>query len=122
MSKTIKITLCTAVVGLCMNATALFADEFAVLPSPDNDHADSLYYQQQYRPNPRAIVHQKAQARAQQRQARMASLGWYGVSGSRPATASTPFTSNYNPVLQTQVGWPLGWHSRVWPTYVVYMR
>jgi hypothetical protein len=82
---------------------------------------DSTYYQTQtYRPNPRAIVHEKAQTRAYQRQARMASMQWYGMSNSRPQAASTPFTSRYSPVWEMAGGKPYSWYPTYhWPVYYV---
>jgi predicted GIY-YIG superfamily endonuclease len=102
--------------GLCASATAEEIDLSAL-----EVERDSTYYQTQtYRPNPRAIVHEKAQARAYQRQARMASMQWYGMSNSRPQAASTPFTSRYSPVWETAGGKPYSWRPTYdWPVYYV---
>jgi hypothetical protein len=50
----------------------------------DGRDASWYYPQPTYRPNPQAIIHEKAQTRAAQRQARLASLSWYGMSNLRP--------------------------------------
>ena len=95
---------------------------------PDNqavvvEERESTYYPQPtYRPDPRSIIHQKAQARAYQRQARLASMSWYGMSNSRPMAASTPFTSRYSPVWEMPGGRPFAWHPNSWPTQVYYVR
>jgi hypothetical protein len=88
-----------------------------------DERDESWYYTQpSYRPNPRAIIHAKAQTRAAQRQTRLASMAWYGMSNSRPTGAPTPFTSRYSPVWEVPGGRPFTWHDRTWPTYVLYVR
>ncbi len=62
------------------------------------------------RPSPQAIIHQKAQARARQRMARLESMSWYGMSNSRPTAAGTPFTSLYSPTWQAPGGRPFAWY------------
>jgi len=57
----------------------------------------------------RTIVQQKAQVRAEQRQERMASMNWYGMSNSRPNAATTPFTSRYSSVWEMPGGRPYSW-------------
>jgi hypothetical protein len=89
----------------------------------EEDRDDSLYYQQStdYQPNPRAIVQQKAMQRAQQRQLRIASMNWFGMSNSRPTAASTPFTSLYGPAWQMPGGRPFAWNPgspQLWQAYV----
>ena len=79
------------------------------------DRETTYYPQPTYRPDPRVLVHQKAQARAQQRQARLASMSWYGMSNSRPMAASTPFTSRYSPVWEMPGGRPFSWYPNRWP-------
>jgi hypothetical protein len=85
---------------------------------------DQTWYQAptNYQPDTRAIIHQKAQTRAAQRDARMASLQWYGMSNARPTAAPTPFTSLYSPVWQQPGGRPFAWNTSNWPTSVVYVR
>jgi hypothetical protein len=84
---------------------------------------DSLYYQQPtQRPDARAIIQQKAQMRAAQRNSRMASLSWYGMSNGRPTAAPTPFTSLYSPVWQMPGGRPYAWYPSMWPSYIIVNR
>ena len=93
--------------------------------SPASLSSDQSWYYNQptsYQPNPRQIIHQKAQARALARQARLASLRWYGMSNSRPTAASTPFMSLYSPVWQMPGGRPFAWYTSRRPVYVVWYR
>jgi len=124
MADTLKIGFVTVVIALCMSVfSPLAAQEFGDPAPLDERRDESLYYQQPtYRPDTRAIIHQKAQTRAHQRQSRLASLSWYGMSNGRPTAAPTPFTSLYSPVWQMPGGRPFAWHTRTWPTYVVYVR
>ena len=66
-----------------------------------------------------AIIQQKAQVRAEQRQERMASMSWYGMSNSRPNAATTPFTSRYSSTWEMPGGRPYSW-TPAWsrPNYV----
>lgn len=73
-----------------------------------------------YEPNARAIVQQNAQIHAQQRQLRMSSMAWYGMSNSRPTASPTPFTSLYSPVWQMPGGRPFAWYTGNRPTYLIY--
>jgi hypothetical protein len=112
------------VVGLNLAATSLLAaQQYGGVARLDEPREESLYYQQPgQRPDAQAIIHEKAQTRAYQRQARLASLSWYGMSNARPTAAPTPFTSLYSPVWQMPGGRPYAWHSRGWPTYIYYTR
>jgi hypothetical protein len=123
MAGTLKSGFVAVVIGLCMGVfSPLAAQDYGDAPL-DEERDASLYYQQPtYRPNTRAIIHQKAQIRANQRQSRLASLNWYGMSNGRPTAAPTPFTSLYSPVWQMPGGRPYAWHTRTWPTYVVCVR
>jgi hypothetical protein len=69
-----------------------------------------------------AIIQQKAQIRAEQRNSRMASMQWYGMSNSRPQGAVTPFTSRYSPVWEMPGGKPYSWYPQARPGYVMYWR
>jgi hypothetical protein len=71
----------------------------------------------------RTIIQQKAQVRAEQRQERMATASWYGLSYSRPSGSSTPFTSRYGSLWEMPVGRPYYWYpaySR--PNSAIYWR
>jgi hypothetical protein len=68
----------------------------------------------------RAYIQQRAQARAQQRQDRIAAMNWYGMSNSRPNAATTPFTSRYSSVWEMPGGRPYSW-TPAWsrPNYIL---
>jgi hypothetical protein len=114
------------VLGLCMMTSAtLRADETTTVKQVVEVERDQTWYRQSEssnRQDTRAIIQQKAQVRAAQRTARIASMNWYGMSNSRPTAASTPFTSMYSPVWQQPGGRPFAWNTTFWPTSVVYVR
>lgn len=124
MSGMLKITVRVLFLSLCLVAGAALATEGVnsrTTAEPDRD--ESWYYRQPtYQPDTRAIIHQKAQVRAYQRQARLASLSWYGMYNARPTAAPTPFTSLYSPVWQMPGGQPFAWYAYNRPTYVIYTR
>jgi hypothetical protein len=47
--------------------------------------------------DPAQAVRRKAEIAADQRQARLAAMRWYGFSNSRPVANPTPFTGEYSP-------------------------
>lgn len=110
--------------GILLAACApITAQEFGSVTAEITERDASYYVQPTYRPNTLAIIHEKAQARAQQRQARLAALNWYGMSNSRPQAASTPFTSRYSPVWEMPGGKPYSWYPNYqWPGYAYYVR
>src|SRR5688572_13153617 len=123
MPALLRLCLRTVVVGLSLSAYGASADDVVTgRPAADEERRESWYYQQTYRADARALVHQKAQARAYQRQSRLASLNWYGMTNSRPTAAPTPFTSLYSPVWQQPGGRPFAWAASNRPTYVFYTR
>ena len=88
-----------------------------------HERDDSWYYQPattptQYQPNPKAIIHQKAMARSQQRSDRLAAMNWYGMSNSRPTAAPTPFCTIYSPAWQSPGGKPFAWYTSGRPIYI----
>jgi hypothetical protein len=110
--------------GVFMAACApITAQEFGTLTTEIQER-DATYYQPpSYRPNTAAIIHEKAQARAYQRQARLASMSWYGMSNSRPQASPTPFTSRYSPTWEMPGGRPYSWYPTYqWPGYAHYVR
>ncbi|MEX2171570.1 MAG: hypothetical protein WD851_19785 [Pirellulales bacterium] len=93
-----------------------------VPPTPAVDAEENWSYEQNYtpKPNPRAIIQQKAQIRAAQRMDRMAAMQWYGMSNSRPTASATPFSTMYSPAWQVPGGRPFGWfHSQRAPVIIV---
>lgn len=89
-------------------------------PAVEQDEAWS--YEQSYssKPDPTAIIQQKAQIRAAQRMDRMAAMQWYGMSNARPTASATPFTTMYSPAWQMPGGRPFAWfHSQRAPVIIV---
>ena len=82
----------------------------------DWDYKPSYVYQ----PNPKAIIHQKAQARALQRISRMTAMRWYGMVNARPTASPTPFSALYSPVWQMSGGRPYAWNYRGTPSVLVF--
>lgn len=120
----LKMSFLTLAVGLTMGVfSPLAAQDFDSRARLDEGPDESLYYQQPtYGTSTRAIIHQKAQARAHQRQARLATLSWYSMSTGRPAASSTPFTSYYSPIWHIPGRRPFIWQSSGWPTYAYFTR
>ncbi|MCI0332485.1 MAG: hypothetical protein L0228_04590 [Planctomycetes bacterium] len=110
--------------GICLAACApITAQEFGSLTTEIEERDSTYYPQPTYRPNSLAIIQEKAQTRAYQRQARLASMSWYGMSNSRPQAASTPFTSRYSPVWEMPGGKPYSWYPTYrWAGYGYYVR
>ena len=56
------------------------------------------FYQEEMRQylDPELAVRRNAEARAAQRQARIATRKWYGISNSRPTCSSDPFNGDYS--------------------------
>jgi hypothetical protein len=53
-------------------------------------------YQQQYK-DPQAMVRHHAEVRATEREHRLMSMEWYGVSNQRPRASSDPYNTDYGP-------------------------
>jgi hypothetical protein len=116
-----KVSLRAVCFALCLTTCAAVAraQEAETQSTADAQRSENYYYQQpNYQPNPRAIIHQKALARSAQRDARLASLNWYGMYNARPTAAPTPFTTLYSPVWQMPGGRPYAWYP-TWRTVYV---
>jgi hypothetical protein len=124
MPAALKVGVQGVSVALCLIACAAARAQDVETESPaEPPRSESWYYQQpMYQPNARAIIHQKAQARSAQREARLASLNWYGVYNGRPTAGPTPFTSMYSPAWQMPGGRPFAWYPSWRTTYVPYYR
>jgi hypothetical protein len=71
----------------------------------------------------RALVQQKAELRAEQRQNRLATSAWYGITNSRPTGTATPFTARYGSVWEMPGGKPYSWYPpNTQPGCFVYLR
>lgn len=123
MPRTPALIVVAMFLGLCLTAgVTLHAQEFD--ETTQEVERDQSWYRptNDYQPQTREIIQRKAQTRAAQRDARLASLNWYGMSNARPTAAPTPFTSLYSPVWQQPGGRPFAWNTSTWPGSVVYVR
>jgi hypothetical protein len=124
MPALLKVGFHGACVALCLVACGdARAQEIEAETTVEAEPAESGYYQPPlYQPNARAIIHHKAQTRSFQRQARLASMSWYGMSNGRPTAGPTPFTSLYSPVWQAPGGRPFAWYPGWRTSYAPYYR
>jgi hypothetical protein len=112
----------SASVALMFSCSCLAAGDFMGNATSEEPHEQSWKREQKLRskPDSLAIIQQRAQARAEQRQTRMATLAWYGISNSRPGATSTPFTSRYGSAWEMPGGQPYSWYpGYTQPTYVL---
>lgn len=69
-----------------------------------------LYQQEQSRhDDPQQAVRRKAELRAAERQSRIASMKWYGLSNSRPLATPTPWFGSYVPAWSSNSLDPMRW-------------
>lgn len=89
----------------------------AVTPTPEM----WFYEQERMRyDSPKMAVRRKAELRGQQRQERLASLEWYGLSNSRPTAAITPICGgSYAPGWGSNTVDPWRWRSPAAPVVVL---
>ena len=121
MRMRIRLILQAVILGSCLAACSnCLAQEVDRKLPPEEQTAESWYQQPTYQPNPRAIIHEKAFVRANQRQSRLAAMSWYGMYNAGPTAGPTPFTSLYSPVWQQPGGRPFAWYASSRPTYVFY--
>jgi len=79
------------------------------------------FYEQELRryEDPRTLVRRKAEFRAAQRQRRIESRKWFGLSNARPDASPEPMYGSYSPRWNSgNVYDPFGWSGRA-PTYMV---
>lgn len=75
-------------------------------------------YMQQYQ-DPKMAVRANAEFRADQRQRRLASMRWFGMSNSRPHASPDPFNGDYSPGWSSNnSSYPYRW-SGIGPTWYV---
>ena len=67
----------------------------------------------------RQAIRRRAEARAQQRQDRMAAMEWYGMSNSRPIASPLPWYSGYSATWGSNSFDPLRWRPLAAPLVVV---
>jgi len=123
MTGSLKIMIWLGIVSIGLAAGSCLAADDAVTTDAGEatqeqswNHAQAAKSKQEAR----TLIQQRAQVRAQQRQDRIASMNWYGMSNSRPNAATTPFTSRYSAVWEMPGGRPYSWNP-AWsrPNYVL---
>ena len=81
-----------------------------------------LYLQQQKRyDDPKQIVRQKAEFRAAQRQARIATRKWFGYSNARPIVMHVPQMGTYSSMWGGSFGNPYMWYGGGSPATAFYV-
>lgn len=124
MSGWLKLILQVGIVSVSLSAASCFAAG-AVMNADAEEESHEQSWSREQKSNTkqeaRAIVQQKAQARAEQRNDRMATSSWYGISNSRPSGSSTPFTSRYGSSWEMPGGRPYSWYpAYARPNYVFF--
>jgi hypothetical protein len=116
---------CTILAASMLSASTALADKPEPSATTNRDAEESWSYQPATQPAARSAksiarqnVVQKAELLAKQRQDRMASMAWYGMSNSRPMASPTPFTGNYSPSWQGPAARPFVWYTAGRPTFV----
>ena len=107
----------SALAAISPGATA-FGQEFDE-PEVEKATTRESWYPETPRPvTMPTIAQEKAMMRASQRMARLDSMRWYGMSGSRPTASGMPFTTMYSPAWQTPGGRPFAWHTSARPILI----
>jgi hypothetical protein len=132
MRRTLTFSLAAIVLGITLAfaaASPAAADDpvppsapMDPMPGGEDEKEQSWYREQAPKSDTLAIVQHKAQVRAQQRMDRLASMQWYGMSGSRPQSIATPFGSRYGSLWEMPGGKPYSWYPYARPGYVMYWR
>jgi len=117
-------TTAAAIVGL---STCLCFGAGTMTSASDSDESREQSWNREQKSatkvDARAMVQQKAELRAEQRNSRLASSAWYGISNSRPSGSATPFTARYGPVWEMPGGKPYSWYPpNTQPGFFVYLR
>jgi hypothetical protein len=124
MSGSLKVILQVGIVSSCLSAGSCFAQGAVVKADAEQQSHEQSWNREQKtnaKQDARAIVQQKAQARAEQRNDRMATSSWYGISTSRPSGSSTPFTSRYGSSWEMPGGRPYSWYpAYARPNYIFF--
>ena len=127
MIRWLKVVARLSIILAGLTADSCFAaGDFVSSTAGDEAHEQSWNREQKTntKESARALAQHKAQVRAEQRQARLASMSWYGMSNGRPIGAPTPFMSRYSPVWEMPGGRPFSWYpaGSQQSNYVFYWR
>jgi hypothetical protein len=123
MSGWLKLILQVGIVSASLSAVPCFA-KGAPMNTDAGEESHEQSWNREQRSNTkkedaRAIVQQKAQARGEQRNDRLATSAWYGISNSRPTSSATPWGSRYGSQWEMPGGRPNSWYpAYARPNYV----
>jgi len=107
-----------AMLGMALTAGLASAQGMAVAdgsleisPGEVQPTPEMWFYIQEMRryDDPREAVRRKAEFKSAQRQRRLASQKWFGMSTARPIASPTPFTSTYSPYWASNSWDPFSW-------------
>lgn len=117
------LTCCTVATLLLASASTSFAQRPESAEANAATEAEQWFYESgQMKVDPLRVHQAKSAQRAAQRQARIASLNWYGMSVARPTASATPFTGMYSPAWQMPGGRPFAWYPRSYQSTVYIVR
>src|SRR3954453_5137457 len=109
----LKLILQVGVVCVGLTACSCFAAGTLMNANAEEESHEQSWNREQKsntRQDARAIVQQKAQARAEQRNDRLATSAWYGMWNSGRPTSSTPWGSRYGSQWEMPGGRPNSWY------------
>ncbi len=122
MSGWFKLTLQVGIFAVGISAASCFAAGSLLNVNAEEETREQSWnreHRDDNKQDARALVQKKAQARAEQRNDRLASSAWYGISNSRPSGSATPFTSRYGSRWEMPGGRPYSWYpAYTRPNYV----
>jgi hypothetical protein len=114
-----KYTVLALIVGLSAAATAIGQQPAEKVPTINARVSTSelratpemwFYEQELQRYNdPKVAVRKKAEFRAAQRERRLASMAWFGMSNARPMVSPTPVMGTYTPMWTSNSVDPYRW-------------
>jgi hypothetical protein len=83
--------------------------------------AEVWFYQEELRrrADPRVAVREKAEFRSRERQRRIASRKWFGLSNARPIVSPTPVHGPYSRTWTAQPTWPYPWSGQAGSVHTV---
>ena len=126
-------SLAVSILALCFAAAPAGAEDADIKAKPAAEPAVSVtatpgtpemwfyqQYQQEYK-DPQVMIRKAAEAKVAERQRRIASLQWFGMSNSRPRAWSDPYNGDYGPTWVSGGFFPQQW-ARPSTTLVVVPR
>lgn len=104
-----RLSLAASILALCFATAPAGAEDADIKAKPAAESAVSVtataatpemwfyqQYQQEYK-DPKVMIRKAAELKATERQRRIASLQWFGMSNQRPRAWSDPYNGDYSP-------------------------